>query len=140
MRLMTSRTRRTERSNPVSEAENKAIMHRYEEAVNQGNLDLIDEVIAADYVGHEPDEDLHGPEGYKQFLTMFRSAFPDLHLTVEDEIAEGDRVASRFTVRGTHQGELMSIPPTGKQITVTGITICRFEDGKVVEEWENPDM
>src|SRR5947209_5246280 len=126
---MTSRTRRTERSNPMSEEENKAIMRRYEEAVNQGNLDLIDEVIAADYVGHEPDEDLHGPEGVKQFITMFRSAFPDLHLTVEDEIAEGDRVASRFTVRGTHQGELMGIPPAGKQVTVSRITICCSEDG-----------
>lgn len=80
-----------------------------------------------------------GREGFKQFVLMYRSAFPDMHITIEDQIAEGDKVVSRWTARGTHQGELMGIPPTGKQATVTGINIERFANGKFVEEWSNFD-
>jgi steroid delta-isomerase-like uncharacterized protein len=116
--------------------ENRAVVERYFEAVNSGNLDIIDEVIAPDYVGHEPGEETHGPEGVKQFVGTFRNAFPDLSLTIEDQIAEGGKVVSRYTGLGTHQGELTGIAPTGRQVEVPAMNICRLESGKIVEEWE----
>jgi steroid delta-isomerase-like uncharacterized protein len=125
----------------VSE-ENKAIFRRYvEEVGNAGNLDLADEIFS-DYVSHQPDGSVleRGPEDVKRFMGEFRSAFPDFHVTIEDQIAEGDRVATRWTMRGTHEGEFRGIGPTGKQITVTGIGIFRFSDGKVVESWDNFDQ
>jgi steroid delta-isomerase-like uncharacterized protein len=125
----------------VSE-ENKAIFRRYvEEVGNEGNLDLVDEIFS-DYVSHQPDGSVleRGPEDVKRFMGEFRSAFPDFHTTVEDQIAEGDKVATRWTMRGTHEGEFRGIAPTGKQITVTGIGIFRFSDGKVVESWDNFDQ
>ena len=81
-----------------------------------------------------------GPEDVKRFMGEFRSAFPDFHTTIEDQIAEGDRVATRWTMRGTHEGEFRGIPATGNQISVTGIGIFRFSDGKVVESWDNFDQ
>jgi len=120
---------------------NKALTLRYwEEVANKGNLDLIEEICAPDYVCHEVDQDIRGPEGVRQFIFMLRAAFPDLHVTVEDVIAEGDKIVQRWTGRGTHQGELMGIPPTGNRVSVVGITISRFKDGKVTEEWEVYDM
>ena len=120
---------------------NKALTLRYwEEVANKGNLDLIEEICAPDYVCHEVDQDIRGPEGVRQFIFMLRAAFPDLHVTVEDVIAEGDKIVQRWTGRGTHQGELMGIPPTGNRVSVAGITISRFKDGKVSEEWEVYDM
>ena len=79
-------------------------------------------------------------EGYKQFFAMTHSAFPDFHSTLEDMFAEGDKVVQRFTARGTHKGEFMGIPPTGKQVTITGIAIHRITGGKIVEDWVNMDM
>jgi steroid delta-isomerase-like uncharacterized protein len=120
---------------------NKALTLRYwEEVANKGNLDIVDEICAPDYVCHQADQDIRGPEGVKQFIFMLRAAFPDLHVTVEDVIAEGDKIVQRWTGHGTHQGELMGIPPTGNHVSVAGITISRFEDGKVSEEWEVYDM
>ena len=122
--------------------ENKAIFRRYvEEVGNEGHLDLVDEIFS-DYVSHQPDGSVlqRGPEDVKRFMGEFRSAFPDFHTTIEDQIAEGDRVATRWTMRGTHEGEFRGIAPTGKQITVTGIGIFRFSDGKVVESWDNFDQ
>jgi steroid delta-isomerase-like uncharacterized protein len=122
--------------------ENKALVRRvFEEVINQGNLDLVDEVYAPDYAYHEPGipELPPGPEGFKQLASMYRSAFPDVHITVEDIIAEGDKVVARFTARGTHQGELMGIPPSGNRIEVSGININRISGGKIAEEWENFD-
>ncbi len=122
--------------------ENKAIFRRYvEEVGNEGNLDLVDEIFS-DYVSHQPDGSVlqRGPEDVKRFMGEFRSAFPDFHTTIEDQIAEWDRVATRWTMRGTHEGEFRGIAPTGKQITVTGIGIFRFSDGKVVESWDNFDQ
>ena len=121
--------------------ENKAIVLRHwEEVVSKGNLDLIDEIFAPDFVAHEADQDIRGPEGVRQFIVMLRAAFPDLHVTVEDVLAEGDKVVQRWSGHGSHQGELMGLPPSGKRISVAGITISRFEDGKVAEEWELYDM
>ena len=80
-----------------------------------------------------------GLEAYKQFLSMYITAFPDLQFTVEDMIAEGDRVVARCTTRGSHQGTLMGIPPSGKRVTITGISITRIANGKAVEDWVNFD-
>jgi len=82
---------------------------------------------------------VHSPEGLKQLITAYRTGFPDLHVLIEDMVAEEDKVASRFIVRGTHKGELMGIPPTGKQVTVSSILISRFADGKWAEDWANYD-
>ena len=117
--------------------ENKAIVLRYwEEVANKGNLDIIDEICAPDFVAHEADQDIRGPEGVRQFILMLRVGFPDLHVIVEDVVAEGDKVVQRWSGHGSHQGELMGLPPSGKRVSVAGITISRFESGKVVEEWE----
>lgn len=112
-----------------------------EEVFNKGNLAVADKAYAASYVGYDPSspEPLRGPEGVKQDISKYRSAFPDLYFTIEDLIGEGDRVVSRFRVTGTHKGELMGIPPTGKRAEVTGISIVRFAGGKIAEEWSNWD-
>ncbi len=119
--------------------ENKAISRRgIEEAWNKGNLSIIDEVIVPDIVIHDlgnPAGEIRGREAVKAQRVMFCTAFPDLHLTIEDTITEGDEVMVRFTARGTHLGELLGIAPTGKQVVVTGIAIDRYADGKVVEGW-----
>jgi steroid delta-isomerase-like uncharacterized protein len=118
--------------------ENKALARRSWEAAN--NPDTIDEVYAADLVWHEPDQDIRGYEQAKQFVSTFFTAFPDLNATVEDVIAEGDKVVTRWTIRGTHQGEIEEFgPPTGKQAELQGISIHRIADGKIVEEWNRYD-
>jgi steroid delta-isomerase-like uncharacterized protein len=120
--------------------ENKALARRSWELVSQRNPDAIEEVYTADSVLHEPDQDLQGVEEAKQYLSSYISAFPDLNVTVEDVIAEGDQVVTRWTLRGTHQGEIEEFgPPTGKQVELEGITIHRIEGGKIVEEWESYD-
>ncbi len=123
----------------MSEA-NKDLARRSWEIVSQRNPDLLEEVYAADIVWHEPDQDVQGLAEAKQFYSMYLSAFPDLHATVEDVIAEGDKAVTRWTIRGTHQGEIEEFgPPTGKQVEIKGITIHRIESGKIVEEWERYD-
>ena len=118
--------------------ENRPLARRSWEIVD--NPDLVDEVYAADLVWHEPDQDLRGYEQAKQFVSTFFKALPDINITVEDVIAEGDKVVTRYTIRGTHQGETEEFgPPTEKQMELKGITIHRFEGGKVVEEWESYD-
>ena len=123
--------------------ENKALTRRSWEIVATGSLDTLDdalqEVYAEDIVMHEPDEDVRGIEGLTQFVSMIRSAIPDLRISIKDDMAEGDTVATRWVGQGTHQGELMGIAPTGNQVTFTGITIHRLEDPKIVEEWSNWD-
>ena len=125
--------------------ENKAILRRVnEEVFTQGNLALVDELLSPNYLLHDPGipgGELRGTESFKQqWVSMFRTAFPDLQLSVEDQVAEGDRVATRYTARGTHRGELMGIAPTGKQVTITGITVDRISGGKIEEEWNNFDQ
>jgi len=125
----------------MSTEDNKALDRRgFEEVWNKGNLAVVDELNDANVVTHNPPgPPLRGTEAFKQFVLMYRSAFPDVQLTIEDQIAEGDKVVTRWTARGTHQGELMGIPPTGKQATVTGITVGRVANGKFVESWSNFD-
>ena len=121
--------------------DNKALVRRLiEEAVNKGNLAVIDEIVAANYVYHEPTAgEVKGPDGLKKLIAMYRNAFPDVRMTIDDQIAEGDRVVTRWTVHGSHRGELMGVAPSGKQIAVTGIVITSFANGKAVEEWESYD-
>ena len=124
----------------MSAEENKNLALRSWEIVNQRNPDLIEEFYPPDFVWHEPDRDIRGYEQAKQFVSSFIEAFPDLNATVEDVIAEGDKVVTRWTIRGTHQGEVEEFgPPTGKQAELQGITIHRFEGGKIVEEWNRYD-
>lgn len=121
--------------------QNKALARRiFEEMESKGNLAVADETFASDFVNHTPFGEHHGPEGAKQFVTMLRSAFPDLHSTVEDQVAEGDKVATRFTTHGTHKGELNGIPASGNTMEITGIVISRFANGKIIEQWGNPDV
>jgi steroid delta-isomerase-like uncharacterized protein len=126
----------------MSAEENKAIArHADEELFNRGNLEVADELFAPNFVYHDPasGEDWHGPESVKQYATMLRAAFPDLHYLVEDQVAEGDKVVTRYTASGTHWGELMGIAPTGNRVVITGISIARIENGKIEEIWENYD-
>jgi steroid delta-isomerase-like uncharacterized protein len=118
--------------------ENKALAHRSWQLLD--NPDILEEVYAADLVWHEPDQDLRGYEEARQFVSMYKTAFPDLNVTVEDTMAEGDKVITRYIVRGTHEGEIEEFgPPTGRHLELEGITIHRIEDGKIVEEWERYD-
>lgn len=116
----------------------------YEEVFNQGKLDVAEELIGPNVVEHQKqpgvDPNAAGPELVKQIARFFRSAFPDLHIAVDDLISEGDRVAARVTISGTHQGELMGIPPTGKRVEVSSIDIIRFENGKAAEHWGETDI
>ena len=119
---------------------NKEIVRRLGVEPWEGNLGVIDELVTTDYVGHDPAQpDMQGPDGIKEFITGYLTGFPDGRITIDEQLAEGDLVATRWTGRGTHQGEMMGIPPTGKQVTVSGITISRVKNGKVVEEWSNWD-
>jgi len=123
-------------------AENKALARRLvEEAFNAGRLEVVDELVASDFVEHDPSltEEVRGPAGVKELIGGYRAAFPDIRITIEDQIADGDYVVSRWSGTGTHQGELMGMPATGKQATVTGITIDRIVDGRIVESWDNWD-
>jgi steroid delta-isomerase-like uncharacterized protein len=122
---------------------NKEIVRRMNEEVwGEGNLDLVDEYVAADYLEHNTasPEDIHGREGYKANVEMVRTAFPGMEVTTENLVAEGERVAFRYTITGTHEGELMGIEPTGTEVNFSGMAIARFEDGKVVEDWSNVDL
>lgn len=124
----------------MSAEQNKMSIRRWVEvAWNSGNLAIADEVYSSDYLLHDPAGPIHGTEALKQFVATFQTAYPDIHATIEDMIAEGDKVVWRYTVRGTHEGEFMGIAPTGKSITLTGILISRFADDKVVEDWNNYD-
>lgn len=122
--------------------ENKALARRYNEEVwNNRNLDVIDELMADDMVDHAlPPEIPPGPDGAKAFVGMYVNAFPDVKITIDDLVAEGDKVVTRWTATGRHEGELMGIPATGKQVTVTGIDITRYSGGKIVEHWGEFDQ
>lgn len=112
-----------------------------DEVWNRGDYSGLDEFVARDLVVHTatPGQELHGHEGVRQFYTMLRAAFPDIHFAIEDQIAADDRVVTRWSARATHQGTFNGIPPTGREITVTGIDIDRLASGKVVECWPQMD-
>ncbi len=126
-----------------SAEENKAIVQRFNELFGEcwrtGNVDILDEVLAADFVYHSPGA---APDlgGFKLSLLMLSAGLHDLSYMVEDLFAEGDKVADRMTWQATHQGELMGIPPTGRQVTLTGFDLFRIEGGKIVEMWQEADQ
>ena len=122
-------------------ANKEIVRHLTEEVWTNRNLTVADEFIAAGYVGHDPSqpEPIRGPDGFKQFAAMYQAAFQDAAVMIDDQIAEGNLVVTRWTGRGTHSGELMGIAPTGKEVTVSGITISRLADGKIAEEWQLMD-
>jgi steroid delta-isomerase-like uncharacterized protein len=128
----------------MSTEDNKAIVRRFiEEGWNQGNVALFDELTGPNWIYHDPSfPNVRTLEDYKRWTTETRSAFPDMFSTIEDMIAEGDQVVVRATVRGTNTGDIvtpMHIPATGKQVTVSGMTIVRFAGGKGVEVWNQTD-
>jgi steroid delta-isomerase-like uncharacterized protein len=118
---------------------NKTVARRFlEEVWNKGNLAVLNEIIAKDHVSSGPGTLPGlptGPEGSKQLVTVYRNAFPDVHFTIDEQIAEGDKVVTRWTAHGTHQGELVGIPATSKSTTVTGINLDRIANGKIAESW-----
>lgn len=120
--------------------ENKRIVQRLrKEIMSEGNIDLIDEIFAEDVIDHTPLGEARGREAVKETTEAFRSAFPDLSVTVEHLIAEGDIVAARVTFRGTHEGELQGIEPTGEEVEFEVIGFLRLSDGRIVERWMRPD-
>ena len=123
----------------MSTEQNKAIVHRFFENFS---TTTVDELFVPNYAHHDPGlppELQHGRDAYKQLVTMFRTGFPDIKMTVEDLVAEGEEVVARWTWHGTNQGEFQGMPPTGKQVTGSGISIHRIADRKIAEAWVNFD-
>jgi steroid delta-isomerase-like uncharacterized protein len=118
---------------------NKSIVRRYVELWSTGNLGLADEVLAADFVDHTHPEQAPGPESVKQEVMAFREGFPDARVTIEQMIGEGDMVAFRFVMRGTHLGMFAGFPPTGKEDVLTGVDFIRLADGKMVDLWSTQE-
>lgn len=122
----------------MSVVENKATARRmFEEVWSQGRYESLDELVAPEFVAHVAgqSEPLRGPKAFKEFVSSFREGFPDLTLKVEDQFAEGDKVVTRWSGGGTHQGDLMGIPATGKEVTIQGIVITRLANGTIKESW-----
>jgi steroid delta-isomerase-like uncharacterized protein len=122
-------------------ADNKAIIRRlYEEVFNKGNLALVEELFSPTYVRHDPAiPELRGLTGAKQICTMIRTAFPDIHCTLEDLVAEGDKVVLRWSARATHQGDFVGVAGTGKPVTMSGTETWLIREGKLQEEWAHWD-
>lgn len=124
----------------MSVEQNKALVRRvFDEIINQGNLGATDEVLSTRYVNHNFAEVQPGPEGFKQVISMFRSAFPDMKIMIEDVLAEDDKIMTRGYCTGTHHGEFMGIPATGKEVRFGYIDIWRVENGKLTENWVQMD-
>ncbi|MFE9785176.1 ester cyclase [Nocardia salmonicida] len=122
--------------------QNKATAKRLFDAWNERDLDVFDELMSADAIDHDPQNpfaEVHGPDGLKQLVQMYLAAFSDQRFLVNEQIAEGDFVTTRWTGTGTNDGEMMGMPATGKSAVVQGITINRFQDGKIVESWASWD-
>jgi predicted ester cyclase len=122
--------------------ENKAVVRRvFDEVLGGGDLAVVDDLFTAGYHDHDPanDEDTRGPEGVKEEIGGYRAAMPDMRFTIGDQVAEGDRVATRFSFEGTHQGELLGVAPTGDPVSLSGIVIHRLVDGRIAEGHWNWD-
>ena len=121
---------------------NKLVMRRFTEFINTASEKLASELIAPDAIFHVPgrSEPMRGPAGYLAIIGMMRGGFPDIQWTLEEMIAEGDKVAARFTMRGTHSGTFLGVPPTGKAIAVQAMNIYRLREGQFIEEHGQPDM
>ena len=124
----------------MSTVENKAIVRRFFEGFNKWNMDVIRKTLAPDHVHHQPPyPDVTSLDDFIEGESAWTTAFPDAIVTIEDLVAEGDKVAGRVTFRGTHKGDMGDIPPTGNRITASGIFISRFDGGKIVETWDSFD-
>jgi steroid delta-isomerase-like uncharacterized protein len=121
----------------MTEQNTEAVRACFENA-SRGNFAALDEILTTDFVLHSPDE-VRGAEGLSRMVESYRNALPDLELTIDHQFAAGDYVASRFTIRGTHDGDLMGIPPSGHRVEFTGITVSRCREGRIAEEWELTD-
>ena len=117
-----------------SSEQNKAAVRDCFEEASKGNFGALHTIVTPDYVVHP--EEVRGPDGLAQMVEAYRSAFANLSVTVEHQITEGDYVATRTTIRGRHDGELMGTPPSGRDVEFAGLTISRCQDGKIAEEWE----
>ncbi len=121
---------------------NKAVYsHFIQQVFNEGNFDALDELLAPDYsIEEAPPGTAQGAEGVKQIVTMFRGAFPDLQITLDELVAEGDSVAARSTSRGTHRGAFMGLEPTGRSIVMPTLTLVHLRDGRLVASWVKNDV
>lgn len=127
-------------SNP-SPQEVRELFARFDERIyNGGDLAAVDDLVAEDFRHRAPIPTPQGREGFREFITGFREAFPDATSTTEDTVVEGDLIAVRYTMRGTHRGEFAGIPATGRQVEIPGISIYRVADGQVTDEWAEPDL
>ena len=124
----------------MNEETENLVRRMYEEAWNEGKLEVIDELCAPDYIGVGPYGDEHGPDSVKRGIAYRRSAFPNIHVTMEDIISAEDKVVARLTFRGTHKGEFQGIQPTNKEVNWSGIWIYRVANGKFIERWHNYDL
>ena len=125
----------------MSKQDNIAATERLGMAVNSGNLNALHDVFAPTVVDRDPAADQGaGPEGFIQFFSTFRAAFPDLNISVEQLVADDDNVAIAYTITGTHQGDFLGIPATGRQIKARGVQIARFQNGQIVERWGSSDQ
>jgi steroid delta-isomerase-like uncharacterized protein len=124
----------------MSENHKEAIRNWVEDVINKGNLSVVDKVIHPDYVYRSPAEELRGPQAIISFIATFRAAFPDLKLRIDDLLVDGGKTVIFFTLTGTHQGNFMGIAATGKHVTVNGTVLSRFEEGKIIEEFEILDQ
>jgi steroid delta-isomerase-like uncharacterized protein len=121
--------------------ENKAITRRFiNEVLNEGKLAAIAELVDSGYSMHGTEPEVSGHQGMQEFVTTYRTALPDYHCTIEDQVAEGDKVVTRWTVRGTQLGAMAGMPPTGKPVTLAGIVIDRIANGKLMETWLQADV
>jgi len=128
-----------EKEEEMSE-QNKTLARRwFEDLFSRGNLDVANEILSAEFVDHLTHEDERGLEELKLYVSIYRTAFPDIQDAVEDIVAEGDKVVVRWTSGGTHQGEFMGVAPTGRHVTFTGMRLFRIAENKIVESWVNID-
>ena len=119
----------------------ETIMRRFiDEVINNKSLEVIDEIVHPDYVYRTPEQELHGRQALKELFTAYQTAFPDLHVRIDDLISTDDKVVLLFTLTGTHQDELMGIPATGRSVNIDGMLRSRFEHDQIIEEWELLDQ
>ena len=124
----------------MSEA-TEAVMRRFvEEVINEGRYSALPDLVHPNYVYRSPDQELRGADALKDLLTAYRAGLPDLKTSIDDLVGSGDKVVISITLTGTHEGDLMGVPATGKRVKIHGMVLSRFEQGKIIEEWELLDM
>lgn len=121
----------------MSDSNKAAVRRFFAEGVTQGRLDVVDELVSPDFIWHGPGgRVITGAAGLKELVGTYRRAFPNLTVAIEEQVAEGDRVATRFTASGTHDGELDGVAPTGREVTIAALNTCRLDRGRFAEVWE----